>query len=92
MHLVLLDGCHLFGRYKIIVPDLRGYNQSSQPPGVDAYQVKNIVADVVSLARKEVGQRSVLNPRWTVAVVVVVVVVATHDPSTPRSAASTRFK
>ena len=40
-------------KYKLIAPDLRGYNQSSQPDGVDAYKVNLIAADVVALAKKE---------------------------------------
>jgi pimeloyl-ACP methyl ester carboxylesterase len=32
-----------------VAPDLRGYNLSSQPPGVDAYRAREIVGDLIHL-------------------------------------------
>ncbi len=35
--------------YRVVAPDLRGYNLSDKPEGVDAYTVKNIAADLAGL-------------------------------------------
>lgn len=35
--------------YRVVAPDLRGYNLSDKPEGVDAYRVKTIAADVSGL-------------------------------------------
>lgn len=35
--------------YRVIAPDMRGYNQSEKPPGVHAYAVETLVKDVVAL-------------------------------------------
>lgn len=35
--------------YHVIMPDQRGYNLSDKPQGVEAYQMKNLVADVIGL-------------------------------------------
>lgn len=35
--------------YRVVAPDLRGYNRSSAPPGVDSYRVDELVADVRGL-------------------------------------------
>lgn len=37
-------------RYFIVAPDQRGFNLSSKPPGVDAYQTRLLVADIAFLA------------------------------------------
>lgn len=39
----------LCGRWRVVLPDQRGYNLSSRPKGVDAYEVKHLVADMVAL-------------------------------------------
>lgn len=36
--------------HRVLVPDLRGYNLSDKPPGVAAYGLDELVADVVGLA------------------------------------------
>ena len=36
--------------HRAVAPDMRGYNLSEKPPGVDAYQMQNLVADVRALA------------------------------------------
>ena len=42
-----------FGRdYQAVAPDMRGYNLSSKPAGVDQYQVKYMVEDLRALAEK----------------------------------------
>lgn len=38
--------------YRVIVPDLRGYNESDRPRGVMAYRQSLVVADVVSLLQR----------------------------------------
>ncbi len=35
--------------YKVVAPDLRGYNDSDKPPGVEAYDLPVLVADIVGL-------------------------------------------
>jgi pimeloyl-ACP methyl ester carboxylesterase len=35
--------------YRVVVPDMRGYNESEKPRGVDAYRIDELVADVVAL-------------------------------------------
>jgi len=35
--------------YRVVVPDMRGYNDSEKPHGVRAYRVDELVADVVAL-------------------------------------------
>lgn len=40
----------LAGEYRLVAPDLRGYNLSSKPAGVDAYRIKHVVADIAGLA------------------------------------------
>lgn len=37
-------------RFFVVAPDQRGFNLSSKPLGVDAYQTRNLVADIVFLA------------------------------------------
>ncbi len=38
--------------YRVVAPDLRGFNLSDKPTGIENYRVKNIVADVVGLIAK----------------------------------------
>ncbi len=40
----------LADRYFVVAPDQRGFNKSSKPPGVDAYQTRHLVADMAFLA------------------------------------------
>jgi pimeloyl-ACP methyl ester carboxylesterase len=35
---------------RVIVPDQRGYNLSSKPPGVASYAITNLVSDVIAIA------------------------------------------
>ena len=39
---------HFSDRYRCIAPNLRGYEQSSAPPDVEAYRAKHLVGDVAS--------------------------------------------
>jgi pimeloyl-ACP methyl ester carboxylesterase len=38
-------------RFRVVAPDLRGYNESDKPPGVAAYALSELVADVHGLVR-----------------------------------------
>jgi pimeloyl-ACP methyl ester carboxylesterase len=38
--------------FRVIAPDLRGYNLSDKPSGVSAYRMENLVADVEGLIRQ----------------------------------------
>lgn len=39
----------LAGRFKVVAPDMRGYNLSDKPEGVEAYGISNLTADVKGL-------------------------------------------
>src|SRR5437899_7312211 len=45
--LLALDG----DRYRIVAPDLRGYNLSDKPARVQDYQIELLIEDVVGLVR-----------------------------------------
>lgn len=38
--------------YHVVAPDLRGYNRSEKPHGLDAYRMSELTADVVGLIRE----------------------------------------
>jgi pimeloyl-ACP methyl ester carboxylesterase len=40
---------HFGGRYRCIAPNLRGYERSSAPAGIEAYRAKHLVADIAAL-------------------------------------------
>ena len=44
--------------FRVIAPDLRGYNLSDKPSGVSAYRMENLVADVEALIRHAGAQRA----------------------------------
>jgi len=51
--------------YRVIAPDMRGYNQSEKPPGVHAYAVETLVEDVVALiAHCGVTRATVVGHDW----------------------------
>ncbi|MCW9032731.1 MAG: alpha/beta hydrolase [Rhodospirillales bacterium] len=39
-------------KYHAVAPDMRGYNLSDKPEGVEAYHIKNIIADIEALSRQ----------------------------------------
>ena len=41
--------------YRVIAPDLRGFNLSSKPEGARAYAAKHLVADILGLIRSQCG-------------------------------------
>ncbi len=43
--------------FRVIVPDQRGYNLSSKPPVVEAYQLENLVSDIVGVVDQLGRQR-----------------------------------
>lgn len=51
--------------FHVIAPDLRGYNLSDKPPGVDAYRMEHLVADVEGLIRQTgAGRAHVVGHDW----------------------------
>jgi len=46
--------------FHVIAPDLRGYNLSSKPPGVDAYRMEAILGDVIGLMQQAGEERAVV--------------------------------
>lgn len=46
--------------FRVIAPDLRGYNESSKPAEVDAYRVSRLVQDIVELIEREAQEPCVL--------------------------------
>ena len=44
--------------FRVIVPDQRGYNLSSKPPGVAAYALTELVSDVIAIA-DQLGQQKI---------------------------------
>lgn len=55
--------------YTVVAPDMRGYNLSDKPPGVEAYRLDNLVDDVMGLIRhfgRE--QAAIIGHDWGAAV------------------------
>lgn len=51
--------------YRVVAPDLRGYNRSSQPSGVDSYRMDELVADVRGLVEAQgAPQATVVGHDW----------------------------
>jgi pimeloyl-ACP methyl ester carboxylesterase len=46
----------LAANYHVVAPDMRGYNLSEKPPGVDAYHVTHLVEDTTALLRHFGGE------------------------------------
>jgi len=44
--------------FRVLAPDMRGYNLSEKPPGVAAYAMAHLVADVVALIRHAGAERA----------------------------------
>ena len=51
---------HFADRYRCVAPNLRGYEQSSAPPDVEAYRAKHLVADISSLIDSLGGELAAL--------------------------------
>src|SRR5713226_3289500 len=47
-------------RFHVVAPDLRGYNDSDKPEGVDQYQLPHLVEDVLGLVRCFGEQKAIL--------------------------------
>jgi pimeloyl-ACP methyl ester carboxylesterase len=41
--------------YRVVVPDMRGYNRSEKPHGIRAYRIDELVADVVDVIEQYAG-------------------------------------
>jgi pimeloyl-ACP methyl ester carboxylesterase len=55
--------------YRVVAPDLRGYNRSSRPTGVDSYRPERLVADVRGLVEGlGYGRAAVVGHDWGGAV------------------------
>ena len=53
--------------FTVVAMDQRGYNRSDQPEGVDAYDMQNLVSDVVAVIRDTGAQRAtVVGHDWGV--------------------------
>jgi len=46
--------------FRVVVPDLRGYNLSSRPDGVEAYTADRLAADIVGLVRERGAESALL--------------------------------
>ena len=55
--------------YRVVAPDLRGYNLSDKPEGVDVYRVKTLAADVAGLLQSfGAGPITLIGHDWGAAV------------------------
>lgn len=50
--------------FRVIAPDLRGYNQSTRPLDVDAYKLSNVVGDIAGLILQNGGRATVVGHDW----------------------------
>ena len=51
--------------YRVVAPDLRGYNRSSQPSGVDSYAMEHLVGDIRGLVEHlGYAQAAVVGHDW----------------------------
>jgi pimeloyl-ACP methyl ester carboxylesterase len=50
--------------FHVVAPDLRGYNRSEKPAGVDAYDLDELVADAAGLAEHFGGSAHVVGHDW----------------------------
>ncbi|MBB6098799.1 pimeloyl-ACP methyl ester carboxylesterase [Deinobacterium chartae] len=49
---------------RVVVPDLRGYHRSEKPPGVAAYRLEELTADVAALIQALGGRADVVGHDW----------------------------
>ena len=50
--------------FRVIAPDLRGYNESSRPLDVDAYNLANVARDIAGLIVQNGGRATVVGHDW----------------------------
>jgi pimeloyl-ACP methyl ester carboxylesterase len=50
--------------FRVVAPDLRGYNDSPRPGDVDAYKLTNVVADIAALIVENGGRATVVGHDW----------------------------
>jgi pimeloyl-ACP methyl ester carboxylesterase len=50
--------------YRVIAPDLRGYNDSSKPRGIDAYRLTAVVQDIAGLIVQNGGTCMLVGHDW----------------------------
>jgi pimeloyl-ACP methyl ester carboxylesterase len=51
--------------YRVVAPDLRGYNLSDKPEGIDAYSIRRLAQDVADLVRAAGAERAtVIGHDW----------------------------
>ena len=55
--------------FRVVVPDQRGYGQTSAPPNVDDYDVTHLVGDVVGLI-EALGEKSAVVVGWDIGTIV----------------------
>jgi pimeloyl-ACP methyl ester carboxylesterase len=46
--------------FRVLAPDLRGYNESDRPPGVKSYRLRLLMEDVIGLIRHAGAERAVV--------------------------------
>ncbi|MCZ6792594.1 MAG: alpha/beta hydrolase [Planctomycetota bacterium] len=47
-------------RYQVVAPDLRGYNKSDKPEGVESYRMAKLVGDVVAVIKHHEKEKAVI--------------------------------
>lgn len=50
--------------FRVIAPDLRGYNESSKPAGVDAYKMTEVARDIAGLIVQNGGKCTLVGHDW----------------------------
>ena len=59
----------LADRFRVVAPDLRGYNRSGKPAGVDAYAMRHLMADVEAVVLAQgVERATIVGHDWGAAV------------------------
>lgn len=65
--------------YRVIVPDLRGFGRSDRPEGVEAYKMRESVADINALLDAlDIGQAHVVGHDWGAALAWVTAAMLPH--------------
>ena len=58
----------LSGQYRVVAPDMRGYNLSEKPEGVSQYKMDVLVQDIAELIRQLGGRAILVGHDWGAAV------------------------